>query len=121
MRTGCQSSGCPGGTATVGTTRTMIRRVRHPGAAKVLKHRRACTPARLTVAKRPADKDIFPARTLSNGTTGTTAPRVFFDSARQWLRCRRAKLGVPGAATAVRSLNLAYARGKDGIWNAITC
>ncbi|MEX2245102.1 MAG: hypothetical protein WEC75_00270 [Dehalococcoidia bacterium] len=64
-------------------------------------------------------REMFAARPRSMIADGTlTVPRVFFDSTRCWMRCRRLKLGRLEAEDRAHPFNWSYVRSDDA-WKAV--
>jgi hypothetical protein len=67
-------------------------------------------------------RDMFKAQALYAIAEGMrTALRVFFDTGRQWVRCRRLKLGTDEGEAYGYPFNLAYVRTGQQSWEAIAC
>ena len=65
-------------------------------------------------------KELFAGQPLSTCAEGTlTVPRVFFDQASKWVRCRRIKLGTDAGDAYADPYNLAYVRAGANQWEAV--
>jgi hypothetical protein len=67
-------------------------------------------------------KEMFAGQPLNSVAVGErTVPRVYFERAATWTRCRRLKLGRPEAEELGQPFNYAYLHTEGDRWEAITC
>lgn len=66
-------------------------------------------------------REMFAARPLNFATGASTVPRTFFKTDVAWTRCRKLKMGTPGAELYAAPYNVSYVQRDESLWEAVAC
>jgi hypothetical protein len=78
-------------------------------------------PAGTRIPRGRRSKQIFGRPLIAVAEGALTDPRVYFENASKWMRCRRLRLGTVKAQPLAYPFNVSYVRAAPAQWEAVAC